>query len=95
MEQVFPLLEIAQSLPIPELILNSKELFDIPLLEGLTVLKKLRIGASFYGSFRKKKQSCQLFEGIEEVIKGLSKKGIKLAILSNNKRSYVLEAFWK
>jgi phosphoglycolate phosphatase len=96
MEEVGHVLEFAQSMPIPELVLNSNELFGkLSLFEGLTVLKRLRIAASFYGSFRQKKEQCGLFDGIEDVIKGLSKKGLRLAILSNNKRSYVIEALKK
>jgi phosphoglycolate phosphatase len=95
MVEIFPLLEIAQSIPVPELVLNSKEILDISLFEGMTVLRRLRIAASFYGSFRKRKDSCELFDGIEDVIKGLAKKKMKMAILSNNKRSYVIDALKK
>jgi pyrophosphatase PpaX len=95
MPDISRLMELAQSMPIPEIILNANELMDIKIFEGLTVLKRLRIAISIYSKYRARKDSSQLFPGIEDVIKGLSNKGIKLAILSNNKRSYVLEALKK
>ncbi len=95
MQQVSHLLEVAQSMPIPKMILQSKELFDIPLFGEMTVLKRLRIAASFYGDFRTRKDECGIFPGIDEIILGLKKAGYKLAIFSNNKKSYVLEALRK
>ncbi len=95
MQQVSHLLENVQSMPIPKMILESKELFDIPLFGDMTVLRKLRIAASFYGDFRAKKEECGIFPGIDKVIKGLHDKGKKLSILSNNKKSYVIEALGK
>ncbi len=95
MRQVAHLLEVVQSIPFPKIILNSYDLLNIEMLNEYTLLTKLRIAASFYSSFRAKKESCELFSGIEDLIKGLHKKGYKLAILSNNKKSYVIEALEK
>jgi len=92
MGQVAHSLEIMQSVPFPELILNSNELLDIPMLEGMTVLKKLKIGAHMYSTFRTHKASATIFPGVDTLIKSLHEKGIKLAILSNNNRQYVEEA---
>jgi len=95
MEEIARVLELAQTMPIPKMVLNSNELMDIKILEGLTVLKKLRIAVSIYSDYRTRKESCTLFKGIKELIEGLHSKGYKLAILSNNKRSYVIEALAK
>jgi len=95
MRQVAHLLEVVQSIPFPQIILNSYDLLNIDMLNQYTLLTKLRIAASFYSNFRAKKESCDLFPGIEDLIKGLNKKGYKLAILSNNKKSYVIEALEK
>jgi pyrophosphatase PpaX len=48
-----------------------------------------------YSKYRERKEQCQLFPGIDEIIKDLSNKGFKLAILSNNKRSYLIESLQK
>jgi HAD superfamily hydrolase (TIGR01662 family) len=95
MRQVAHLLEIVQSIPFPQIILNAYELLNIDMLNQYTLIKKLRIAASFYSNFRSKKEACGLFPGVEDLIKGLHKKGYTLAILSNNKKSYVLEALNK
>lgn len=95
MMEVARVMEIAQTMPMPLLIYNGNELLDIKLLEGFTLLKKLRIAVSMYSDFRQRKEKCTIFDGMEEIIKGLANKGMKLAILSNNKRSYVLEALQK
>lgn len=95
MQEASRVMELAQTMPIPQIILNSKELLDIGAFADLTVLKKLRIAASIYSRFRTLKDQCKLFPHIEEVILGLHAKGYKLAILSNNKKSYVQEALKK
>ncbi len=95
MQEVAHLLEVVQSIPFPRIILNSYDLLDIDMLKEYTLIKKLRIGASFYSNFRQKKAQCALFPGIAAIIKGLHKSNYKLAILSNNKQSYVIEALDK
>jgi HAD superfamily hydrolase (TIGR01662 family) len=95
MEEVSRVMELAQTMPIPQLVLNSKELLDIQLLAGMTVLRKLRIAASIYSDYRTRKEQCGLFPGIKDLITDLASRGYKLAILSNNKRTYVLEALAK
>ena len=95
MQDISGVMELAQSMPIPQIILNAKELLEVPLLEGFTILKKLRIAVSFYSKYRERKDKIHLFPGIEATIKGLVQQGYKLAILSNNKRSYVVDALQK
>ena len=95
MEEVSRTLEIVQTMPIPQMILNANEVLNIKLLEGKTVLQKLRIGGSFYGDYRSRKASCRIFPGIKEILAKLYAEGFKCAILSNNKRSYVLDALAK
>jgi HAD superfamily hydrolase (TIGR01662 family) len=95
MEDVSHVLEIAQAMPIPQLILNGKEVLDVPLFTGMSVLMRLRIAGSIYTGFRVRKEKCGLFPGIKELIAELHSRGYKLAILSNNKRNYVLDALEK
>ena len=56
MQDISGVMELAQSMPIPQIILNAKELLEVPLLEGFTILKKLRIAVSFYSKYREKKR---------------------------------------
>jgi HAD superfamily hydrolase (TIGR01509 family) len=95
MPEIARVMEMAQTIPIPQMILNAKELLDIKIFEGFTVVKRLRIAVSIYSAYRAKKENCQLFTGIDDIIKGLSAKKYKLAILSNSKKSYVLDALQK
>lgn len=90
-QEVSHMLEKAQTMAIPEMILGAKELLQLNFVESFTVLKRLRIAVSFYGDFRERKKDSVMFEGIDDLVKALAKKGIKLAILSNNKRSSIIE----
>lgn len=95
MEDVSHVLEVAQTMPIPQLILNGKEILDVPCFTGMTVLTRLRIAGSIYTGFRVRKEKCGIFPGIKELIAELHARGYKLAILSNNKRNYVIDALEK
>ena len=95
MQQVSHLLEIAQSLALPEMVLQSKELFDIPLFGDITVLQRLRIAASMYSDFRELKEQSGLVPNIDSVIKQLVEHGKKLVILSNNAKVNVEEVLKK
>jgi HAD superfamily hydrolase (TIGR01549 family) len=90
-QEVSHMLEKAQTMAIPEMILGAKELLQLNFVEPFTILKRLRIAISFYGDFQIRKKDCGLFEGIDELIKGLASRNIKMAILSNNKRSLIIE----
>jgi len=90
MREVFHLLEFALTRTVADQILDSKEMLNIQLLNGIPHLKRLRIATSFYGEFREKTKEPILFEGVEELIKKLNKKGIKMAILSNSAKKYIL-----
>lgn len=89
MEEIAHLIEDMQNYPVPEIILNSYSLLKIKFLEELSYFKKLRIGIYLFTQFNKYKDSeSRLFKDIDYLIRNLSKKKIKLAILTNNKSSY-------
>lgn len=91
MREVFRVLEFALTRTVADQILDSKEMLDIKLLEGLPLLKRLRIATFFYGDFRTRTKEPLLFDGVEELITKLHKKKIKLAILSNSAKKYIEE----
>ncbi len=91
MREIFRVLEFALSRSVSDQILDSKEMFDIKLLEGYTQLKRLRIGTHFYGAYRERTKEPKLFEGVEELINELHKRKIKIAILSNSAKKYIVE----
>ena len=90
MVEIFHLLEFALTRTVADQILDSKEMLDINLLKGIPHLKRLRIATSFYGEFRERTKEPLLFDGVEDLIKKLDKKGIKMAILSNSAKKYIL-----
>jgi len=96
MEEIAHLIEDMQNYPVPEIILNSYHLLDIKFLEGLTYFKKLRIGIYLFTQFNKFKDTeSKLFKEIDNLIRELSKKKLKLAILTNNKSSYAEDVLSK
>ena len=95
MQQVAHVLEISQSTPPPQMLIQAKELFDIPMYKGLTVLKSLRISLSLYGGFRALKDNCTIFDGVEDLLKTIKSKNIRMSILSNNRKVYIMKALEK
>ncbi|MHA1727098.1 MAG: HAD family hydrolase [Promethearchaeota archaeon] len=96
LEELAILIEKIQTIPIPRIILRAKELINVSFVEDITVLKYLEIGAHIYTKFKKYKQTeANIYDGIEKLIKFLSKKRKKLAILTNNKKSYAIETLEK
>ncbi len=96
MEEIAHLIEDIQNYPVPEIILNSYNLLDIKFLERLSFLKKLRIGIYLFTQFNKYKDAeSKLFKEIDKLISNLSKKKLKLAILTNNKSSYAEDVLTK
>ncbi|MBY9004100.1 MAG: HAD-IA family hydrolase [Candidatus Lokiarchaeota archaeon] len=96
MEEIAHLIEDIQNYPVPEIILNSYTLLDIKFLEGLSFFKKLRIGIYLFTQFNQyKDEESKIFEGIAKLISNLSRKNLKLAILTNNKSSYAEEVLSK
>ncbi|HMF30033.1 MAG TPA: HAD family hydrolase [Candidatus Lokiarchaeia archaeon] len=90
------LIERFQSIPIPQIILQSYELLKIPALEGFSLIKRLRIALYFYARFREYKDSAIIFPRIDEIIKNLADRAINVAVFTNQKASYareVLERF--
>ncbi len=92
---LFHLIEQLQSVPIPRIILNSYDLLQIPVLEGISLIKRLRILMYFYSRYREYKDEAHLFPGIPKLIEGLFKRDIKLAIVTNQKRDYAYEVLEK
>ncbi len=91
MREIFHILESALTKTVADQILDSKEMLDIKLLEGVSQLKRLGISTHFYGEFRARTKDPILFEGIIDLIKKLHKRGIKLTILSNSAKKYILD----
>ncbi|WP_371805741.1 HAD family hydrolase [Candidatus Lokiarchaeum ossiferum] len=91
MREIFHVLEQALTRTVADQILDSKEMLDIKLLEGVPHLQRLRISAHFYGEFRARTKEPVLFDGIVELIKKLHKRGIKLTILSNSAKNYIVD----
>ena len=92
MREVFHVLEFALSRSVADQILEAKEMLDIKLLEPFPLLKRLKIATSLYGTFREKTSEPILFEGIPELITRLkTDKHVKLAILSNSAKHYILK----
>lgn len=89
MREVFRVLEFALTRTVADQILDSKEMLNIKLLEGLPLLKKLKIATFFYGNFRAKTQEPKLFDGVIDLVKKLDARKIKMAILSNSAKKYI------
>ena len=62
MQDVSGVMELAQSMPIPQIILNANEFLNVPFFDGFTVLKRLRIAISMYSKYRERKEQCQCFQ---------------------------------
>jgi len=91
------LIEKMQATPIPETILNAKELLDVEYLNSanITILKKLRIAAHIYSEFKKyKDETATLYPRVEQLLTILSKKK-KLAMLTNNRKSSAVKTLKK
>jgi len=89
--EVAVLIEDLQNYPIPKIILNAHDLFNVSFFEGTRLLKKLRIAIYVFNQYNKYKQDAGIFEGIDEIIQSIHKKDLKLAILSNNKNTHAEE----
>ena len=86
--EVAQLIEELQNFPIPKIILNSYDLFKIKLLEGISLIKRLRIVIYVFNQYNKYKDEAGIFAGIDNIISKLSENGKKLAILTNNKNTH-------
>jgi len=95
MQEIFRVLEFALTRTVADQILDSKEMLDIKLLDGIPHLKRLRIATFFYGDFRARTKEPILFDGAIELIQKLDKLGIRMAILSNSAKSYIQETLQK
>ena len=89
MAQIFRILEFALTRSVADQILDSKEMLNVALLEEIPHLKRLRIATSIYGDFRSRTKDPILFDGIQELIPALTKRKIKVAILSNSAKKYI------
>ncbi|MCP4761099.1 MAG: HAD family hydrolase [archaeon] len=90
-------IEKLQKFPIPRMILNAKELFDVSFLDPkeVSLLKTLEIAISIYTKFNTYKKEAKIYDGIDKLIKFLSGKGKKLAILTNQTKRHAEEALEK
>jgi HAD superfamily hydrolase (TIGR01549 family) len=89
------LIEKLQAVPIPQIVLNSYTLLQIPALEGFSLIKRLRIALHFYARFREYKNDAKIFPKIDDFIKKLAAKQIPLAVFTNQKASYAQEVLHK
>ncbi|MFX0028085.1 MAG: HAD family hydrolase [Candidatus Hermodarchaeota archaeon] len=96
MEEIAHLIEEIQNYPIPKILLNSYELLQVQFLEGLSFFKKLRIAIFLFNQFNKYKDAeSSIYDGIDNLIKKIHDKKLKLAILTNNKSQYAEEVLEK
>jgi HAD superfamily hydrolase (TIGR01549 family) len=96
MQEIAHLIENLQNYPVPEIILNSFDLLKVNFMQGMSYFKKLRIGIYLFTQFNKYKDAeSTLFSGMDNLIEYLSKRKIKLAILTNNKSTYAEEVLQK
>ncbi len=95
LQDIAHLIEDIQHHPVPQIILQSYDLLKIDFLEGLSFFKKVRIMIFLFNQFNKYREESTLFGGIEGLIKDLSNKDIKLAILTNNKSTYAEDILGK
>ncbi|MBY8991499.1 MAG: HAD-IA family hydrolase [Candidatus Lokiarchaeota archaeon] len=97
LEELAHLIEEIQNFPVPKILLNSYDLLEVKFLEGLSYFKKLRIAIFLFNQFNKYKDAeSSIYKGIDELIRNIYDKKLKLAILTNNKSQYaedVLEKF--
>ena len=91
LEELAHLIEKIQTIPIPKMVLQANELFNVSFVGDITILKKLEIGAFIYTRFKEDLKTAKIYDGIGELIRYLAKKGKKLAVLTNNKKSYAME----
>ncbi len=89
------LIEKLQAIPIPKIVLDSYEMLKIPALEGISLIKRLRIALYFYARFREYKDDAKLFPKIDEIIKKLAARQLSLAVFTNQKASYAQEVLQK
>jgi len=96
MEELARLIEEIQNYPVPKIILNSYDLLQVQFLEGLSYFKKLRIAIFLFNQFNKYKDAeSSIYDGIDNLIKKMHDKKLRLAILTNNKSQYAQEVLEK
>lgn len=96
MEELAQLIEEIQNYPVPKILLNSYDLLQVKFLEGLSYLKKLRIAIFLFNQFNKYKEAdSSIYTGIDDLIKKIYDKKLKLAIVTNNKSQYAEEVLEK
>ncbi|TFG02525.1 MAG: HAD family hydrolase [Promethearchaeota archaeon] len=91
LQEIAHLIEEIQHYPVPKIILNSYDLLQVEFLKEMSYMKKLRIAIFLFNQFNEYRADSTIFDGIDEFIEKLSKKGLKLAILTNNKSQYAEE----
>ncbi|GAB4327854.1 MAG: HAD family hydrolase [Promethearchaeota archaeon] len=92
---LFPLIEKLQAVPIPRIILGSYDLLRIPALEGMTLIKRLRVLMDFYARYREYKDAAEVFPSIPKLIRDLAAAGVKLAVQTNQKADYARDVLDK
>ena len=96
MEELAHLIEEIQNYPIPKILLNSYDLLQVQFLEGLSYFKKLRIAIFLFNQFNKYKDAeSSIYNGIDNLIRKMYDKKLRLAILTNNKSQYAKEVLEK
>lgn len=96
MEELAQLIEEIQNYPVPKILLNSYDLLQVQFLEGLSFFKKLRIAIFLFNQFNKYKDAeSSIYNGIDNLIRKIYEKKLRLAILTNNKSQYAEEVLEK
>jgi len=91
LQEIAHLIEEIQHYPVPKIILNSYDLLRVEFLGDMSYIKKLRIAIFLFNQFNEYREDSKLFDGIDRFIENISKKNLKLAILTNNKSQYAEE----
>lgn len=91
LQEIAHLIEEIQHYPVPKIILNSYDLLKVGFLGDMSYMKKLRIAVFLFNQFNEYREDSTLFDGIGRFIENLSKKNLKLGILTNNKSQYAEE----
>ncbi len=90
-QEIGALLETIQGYPLPQVLLQSYEIFKhITVLKNLTYFKKLRLAIKIFSKYLEYSKEASFFPGTKSLLKDLSK-SFDLFIVSHNKTETILE----
>src|SRR5271157_554631 len=95
MAQVGSVLDTVQAIPLPKIILEAYDIFNlVTALEGYRMIKKLRVAASIFSKYQKLAENAKLCQGVELLLAALAEK-VPLYIVSHNLTIKVQESLAK